>query len=161
MEYTALENELKSRVRKQRIVNVIAVVIFLVIIIIFSVLYENSKVVEDVGMELILYQSVRYNKDYLLGVMVGLAGLIPSACFLLSDFLITKIVSFKVNCDVITFYKGTFYSTLYVNGEKKDCKRYARYLEGTLSDGTTVTAMVRGTRAGRFIFSNGHPPVAP
>ena len=93
--------------------------------------------------------------------MVGLLGLIPSVWFLLMDFLIAKIVSVKVGHDVITFYRGAFGSTLYINGEQKDSKRYARYLESTLSDGTYVTVMVRGTRKGRFIFSNGHPPIEP
>ena len=161
MQYTELEKKLKKRVRIQRLVKAVLSVVFFAITMIFYVLYENSKVVEDIGLELISYQEITYNTNYLFGVMVGLLGLIPSAWFLLMDFLITKIVSVKVGHDVITFYRGAFGSTLYINGEQKDSKRYARYLEGILSDGTHVTVMVRGTRKGRFIFSNGHPPIEP
>lgn len=161
MQYTELEKKLKKRVRIQRLVKAVLSVVFFAITMIFYVLYENSKVVEDIGLELISYQEITYNTNYLFGVMVGLLGLIPSAWFLLMDFLITKIVSVKVGHDVITFYRGAFGSILYINGEQKDSKRYARYLEGILSDGTHVTVMVRGTRKGRFIFSNGHPPIEP
>ena len=161
MQYTELENKLKKRVRIQRIVKAVLSVVFFAITMIFYVLYENSKVVEDIGMELISYQSITYNTDYLFGVMVGLLGLIPSAWFLLMDFLITKIVSVKVGRDVIVFYQGALGSTLYINGEQKDSKGYGHYLEGILSDGTLVTVLVRGTRKGRFIFSNGHPPIEP
>ena len=161
MQYTELEKKLKKRVRIQRLVKAVLSVVFFAITMIFYVLYENSKVVEDIGLELISYQEITYNTNYLFGVMIGLLGLIPSAWFLLMDFLITKIVSVKVGHDVITFYRGAFGSILYINGEQKDSKRYARYLEGILSDGTHVTVMVRGTRKGRFIFSNGHPPIEP
>ena len=161
MQYTELENKLKKRVRIQRIVKAVLSVVFFAITMIFYMLYENSKVVEDIGLELIPYQEITYNTDYLFGVMIGLLGLIPSAWFLLMDFLITKIVSVKVGHDVITLYRGAFGSTLYINGAQKDSKGYARYLEGILSDGTRVTVMVRGTRKGRFIFSNGHPPIEP
>ena len=161
MQYTELEKKLKKRVRIQRLVKAVLSVIFFVITMIFYMLYESSKVVEDIGLELISYQEITYNTDYLFGVMVGLLGLIPSAWFLLMDFLITKIVSVKVGHDVITFYRGAFGSTLDINGAQKDSKGYARYLEGILSDGTRVTVMVRGTRKGRFIFSNGHPPIEP
>ena len=156
-----MEKKLKKRVRIQRLVKAVLSVIFFVITMIFYMLYESSKVVEDIGLELISYQEITYNTDYLFGVMVGLLGLIPSAWFLLMDFLITKIVSVKVGHDVITLYRGAFGSTLYINGAQKDSKGYARYLEGILSDGTRVTVMVRGTRKGRFIFSNGHPPIEP
>ncbi len=161
MQYTELEKKLKKRVRIQRLVKAVLSVIFFVITMIFYMLYESSKVVEDIGLELISYQEITYNTDYLFGVMVGLLGLIPSAWFLLMDFLITKIVSVKVGHDVITLYRGSFGSTLYINGAQKDSKGYTRYLEGILSDGTRVTVMVRGTRKGRFIFSNGHPPIEP
>lgn len=161
MQYTELEKKLKKRVRIQRLIKAALSVIFFAITMIFYVLYENSKVVEDIGLELISYQEITYNTNYLFGIMVGLLGLIPSVWFLLMDFLIAKIVSVKVGHDVITFYRGAFGSTLYINGEQKDSKRYARYLESTLSDGTYVTVMVRGTRKGRFIFSNGHPPIEP
>ena len=161
MRYTELEKELKKRVRIQRIVKAVLSVVFFVITMIFYALYENSKVIEDIGLELISYQEITYNNDYLFGIMAGLLGLIPSAWFLLIDFLITKIVSVKAGRDVITLYRGAFGSTLYINGEQKDSKGYARYLEGFLSDGTHVTVMVRGTRKGRFIFSNGHSPIEP
>ena len=50
MQYTELENKLKKRVRIQRIVKAVLSVVFFAITMIFYVLYENSKVVEDIGL---------------------------------------------------------------------------------------------------------------
>ena len=158
MKHMELENELKTRIRNRRIVEAVLSVVFLVIAVTFTALRDESKVVEEIGLGIVSYQSVTYNNDYLWGILVGVLGLIPSVLFLLADLLCSKVVTFKVNRDYITFYRGLVHTKLYVNGAEKGSIAYGYYFEAPLSDGTKVTVM-RGKWSAHCVFSNGHPPI--
>ena len=159
MKYITLENELKKRIRKRRIAEAILSVIFLTITIVFNVLYEQSAVVEEITFGPIKHQSVTYNTDYLWGIFLGFFGLTPSFIFLIADFFASKVVTFEISGDYITFYRGIFGMDLYVNGEHKDgLLLFGYHLEATLSDGTKVNAAI-GKWSAHLTFSNGHPPI--
>lgn len=158
MKHMELENELKTRIKNRRIVEAVLGVVFLVIGITCNVLREESRVVETIGDGIFTYQSVTYNNDFLWGNMIGIMGFIPSVLFLFADILCSTVVTFKVDCDFITFYRGLVHTKLYVNGEEKGRMAYGYYFEAPLSDGTKVTVM-RGKGSAHCVFSNGHPPI--
>lgn len=159
MKYIELENDLKMRVRKRRIVEGVLTFVFLITSIIFTVLYDNSKTVEIIGYPPFAYESVTYNRNYLWGIMVGYIGLICSGIFLISDIIFSKLETVEVGEDVITFYRGLLHTNIYVNGEYKDGISFiGYYLEAPLSDGTMVTVSI-GKQSVHLTFSNGHPPI--
>lgn len=158
MKHTELENELKKRIRKRRIWSAVLSIVFLTIIIVFGVLYAQSKVVEEIGFGPIKRQSVTHNEDLMWGILIGALGLIYTAIFLIADFIFTQVVTFDIDGDSITFYRGCVHTDLYVNGEKCDSLSFGfrNCMEATLSDGTKVNVSL-GKYSARFIFSNGHP----
>ena len=158
MKHTRLENELRNHIKKRRIIEVILGVVFLTIIVVFSVLYEQSKVIEEIGWGPIKHQSVTYNHDFTWGILVGALGFVISIIFLVSDCIFSKLITFEINGDYITFYRGINQTNLYINGEQKDSITLGYYLEATLSDRTKVNVAL-GRWSAHFTFSNGHPPI--
>lgn len=159
MKYIALENALRSRMRKRRIIEVILCAVFLIIAVVFKTLYDQSKVVEEIGWGPFAYQSVTYNNDFLWGIMLGLLGFILSIIFLITDFVFSKLATMEVSGDYITFYRGLAHINLYVNGEYKDgLSLFGYYLEASLSDGTKVNVAL-GKWSAHLTFSNGHQPI--
>lgn len=158
MKHLELEKRLKAHIRKRRIIEAALSAVFLIILIVFAVLYEQSKTVEEIAWGPITNQSVTYNKDFLWGIMVGVLGYIPFVIFLIADFIFPKIVTFEINSDYITFYRGLIHTNLYINGELNDSITFGYYLEATLSDRTKVNVAL-GKWSAHFTFTNGHPPI--
>ena len=124
-----------------------------------SFLYEQSRVVEEVGWGPIKYQNVSYNNDLTWGILVGALGFIPAIIFLIGDFVFGKLATFEVNGDFITFYRGLLHNNLYINGELKDSLTlFGYYLEAPLSDRTKVNVAL-GKWSAHMTFSNGHAPI--
>lgn len=61
-------------------------IIFLTTIIVFSILYGQSKVVEEIGWGSIKHQSVSYNYDLTWGILVGSFGFVSR-------------INLRLNCD--------------------------------------------------------------
>ena len=159
MKHIELENKLRTKIRKQRIIEAVLSIVFLVLAIVFTVLYLKSKVVEEIGWGAIKYQSISYNNVFLWGILIGFVGYIMSFVFLISDFLFSKLVTLEVDGDYITFYRGMIYNNLYINGDYKDgLSFFGYYLEASLSDGTKVNVAL-GKWSAHLTFSNGHPPI--
>jgi len=158
MNYIELEKKLTAQIKKNRIIEIILSVLFLIILIVFWVLFEQSRVVEDIGWGPIKYQSVTYNHNFSWGILVGAVGFIPSIIVFIADLLFTKLVSFEISCDYITFYRGLIHTNLYINGELKDSIVYGYYMEATLSDRTNVNVAL-GKWSAHFTFSNGHQSI--
>ena len=158
MKHTELATELNARIRQRRIWGMIISAVFLLILIVFNILYGQSKVVEEISIGPIKRQSITYNEDLLWGILIGAFGLIYTAIFLIADFIFTQVVTFDIDGDSITFYRGCVHTDLYVNGEKCDSLSlgFRNCMEATLSDGTKVNVAL-GKYSARFIFSNGHP----
>lgn len=159
MMHTELENQLKKRIRIRRITEGILTVIFLVISVLFTVLYENSRTVEAVGRPPFVYESVTYNYNYIWGTLIGCLGLLWSVIFLVTDLIFTRLQTVEAGADHITFYRGMLRVNIFVNGEYKDGLPLAGYyLEAPLSDGTKVTVSL-GKWSAHLTFSNGHQPI--
>ncbi len=153
MKHTELENELKKRIRKRRISATVWSVAFLVIVIVFGVLYGQSKVVEEIGFGPIKHQSVTYNQNFTWGILVGVLGLTISGIFLIADCIFSQVITFETGGDYITFYRGFVHTNLYVNGEERDSISLGYHLEAKLSDGTKVNVAL-GKWSAHFTFSN-------
>ena len=158
MKHTELATELKARIRKRRAWEIIICAAFLLMIVIFNILYGQSKVVEEISIGSIKRYFVTYNEDLMWGILIGAFGLIYSAIFLIVDFIFTQVVTFDVDEDSITFYRGCVHTDLYINGEKCDSLSFGfrNCMEAALSDGTKMNVAL-GKYSARFIFSNGHP----
>ena len=158
MKHTELENELKKRIRKRRIGSAVLSIVFLTIIIVFGVLYAQSKVVEEIGFGPIKHQSVTYNRNFTWGILVGVLGLTFSGIFLIADCIFSQAITFETGGDYITFYRGFVHTNLYVNGEERDNISFGYHLEAKLSDGTKVNVAL-GKWSAHFTFSNGRSPI--
>lgn len=159
MNHIVLENKLRSRVRKRRIVEIILCIVFLITSLIFMIAYEQSKVIDEIEWGPIKHQSVTYDHDLAWGILIGWLGFIPSVTSLIADHIFSKLVTTEVNGDHITFYRGFVHTNLYVNGEYKDgLSLFGYYLEATLSDGTKVNVAL-GKWSAHLTFSNGQPPI--
>ena len=158
MNYIALENSLKTRMKKRRIIELFVCAVFFAILIAFAVLYEKSKVIEDIGLGPITHHSVRYNHNFVWGIMVGIWGLIPAVIVWISDCLFSKLVTIEINGDYITFYRGFAHTSLYINGVQKESITYGYYMEATLPDRSKVNVAL-GKWSAHLTFTNGHPPV--
>ena len=158
MKHIEIENELTAHIKKRRIIEMILTALFFVILIVFAVLREQSKVIEEIGFGPIKYQSVTYNNAFLSGIMIGALGLAVTLPCLVFDFLCSKFVTFEVGNDFITFYRGNLHVKLYINGELQETLSFGYYMEATLSDGTMVNVAL-GKWSAHFTFSNGHPPL--
>ena len=158
MKHIALENELKGHIKKRRIIELIACAVFLTIAIAFTVAYDQSKVIEEIYYGPIKHQSVTYNYSLAWGVLAGWLGFIPSIIFLITDVILSKVVTIEIGNDYITFYRGVLRSNLYVNGEYADGLYFGYLLEATLSDGTKIIATL-GKWSAHIAFSNGHPSI--
>ncbi len=162
MKHLELEKELTARMRKRRMIEGGLTLIFIVIGIVFSVLYEQSKVVEEIKGEGILaglftYQSVTYNENLTWGIVLGFVGAVFPASALLADCLFSKFETVEVFGAYITLYRGIWQNYLYENGE---CiaSGAGYYLEAALSDRTKVTVSF-GKWSAHMTFSNGRSPI--
>ena len=158
MKHIVQEKELKARIRKRRIIEAVLCVVFLIIVVGFSVAREQSKVVEEIVWGPIKHQSVTYNENLQLGIIIGVQGLIICAICLVGDFVFSKVVTVEVNQDYITFYRGSLHTNLYVNGEYKDGAVLGYYLEALLSDGSKVSVALGRWKA-HMTFGNGHSSI--
>ena len=158
MNYADLEKALKKQIKKNRIIERVLSFLFLVVLIVFWVLFEQSKVIEEIGFGPIKHQSVTYNHSFSWGILIGSLGFIISVIFLIADYIFTKLVTFEISGDFITFYRGLVHTNLYINGELKDSIIYGYYMETMLSDRTTVNVAL-GKWSAHFTFSNGHQSI--
>ena len=124
MKHIELEKELNAHIRKRRIVEAVLGVVFLIIGVTFHVLREESRVVEIIGEGIFTYQYVTYNNDFLWGIVVGIMGFIPSVLFLFADLLCSKVVTFQINRDILTFYRGFIHEAICEwGGKRRYCLR--------------------------------------
>ena len=159
MQHPVIEKELRNRIKKRRMIEIIICTIFLMITISFTIAHAQSRVVEEIDYGFIKRQSVTYNSDLMWGIMIGLLGFIPSIIFLIEDFVFSRLATVEVNGNYLTFYRGLIHTSLYVNGEYKDgLSLFGYYLEAPLPDGTKVTVAL-GKWSVHLTFSNGYPSI--
>ena len=158
MKHIELENQLKVRIRKRRMIEALLTLAFLTVVIVSAVLFGQSKGVEEISYGSIKHQSVTYNYDFMWGILIGVLGFTFSIIFWICDLVFSKVVTFEINGDFVTLYRGITHVNLYVNGQQKDCISTGYYLEAPLSDGTKVNVAL-GKWSAHITFSNGHPPI--
>lgn len=158
MKHITLENELKKRIKKRRIIIASVCALFFVIAMIFMIAYDGSREIEEIGGGIITYRSVTYNQNFAWGVLIGWLLFTPLIVILITDLIFSKSVTVTVGEDHITFYRGLAHTTLYVNGEYKDGLSYGYHMEAPLSDGSKVYVAL-GKWSAHLTFSNGHPPI--
>ncbi len=158
MNHIMLEDELRNYIRKRRIIEGVVCAVFLVILVVFVALYEQSRAVEEVDWGFKTHYVVTYNNDYLWGILIGSLGTILLGIWLIADFVFSRFTTVEVNGDYITLYRGVLHSNLYVNGEYKDGMVMGYYLEATLSDRTKVNVALSKWSA-HLTFTNGYPPI--
>ena len=158
MKHIELENELNCHIRKRRIISCVIGAVFLVIAIVFSVAYVQSRTVNEIDLGPINYEIVTYNHDLAFGILIGWLGLLPCVALIILDRIRSKPITVNVGGDYITLYRGLLSVNLYVNGEYKDGLSFGYHLEAPLSDGSRVSVAL-GKWSAYMTFSNGHPSI--
>ena len=158
MKHITLENELKKRIRKRRIIIASVCALFFLIALIFMIAYNQSREIEEIGEGVISYRTVTYNHDFAWGILIGWLLFTPLIVILITDLIFSKSVTVKVGEDHITFYRGLAHTSLYVNGEYKIGTSGGYHMEAPLSDGSKVYVAL-GKWSAHLTFSNGHPPI--
>lgn len=160
MDHISLENELRRRIKKRRLIEACVSAAFLIIAIAFMIAYEQSKVVKEIDMSIFgKYQSVTYNTNFVSGIAFGWIGCIYTIIFVIADLIHCKLETIEVGSDYVTFYRGIRHVNLYVNGEFKDGISWSSYhLEAPLSDGTKVFVAL-GRWTAHLTFSNGRQAI--
>ncbi len=152
------EEKLRKRMKIRRIITGALIISFLILLVVFWLLYRNSRTVEVIDYGFIDKEKVSYNTDYIFGIAFAFCAFMASVGTLISDLIFSRLVTVEMNSSYITYYRGIIHTQLYINGEYRDglsFDRYFRsYLEGTLPDLTKVTVSL-GKWYAHMSFSNG------
>ena len=163
-----LEKELRKQQIKTRIIQVLVFLGFLAIGIVFWALREASKEVIVHGEEfmdgIFAWESVRYNENYVIGMIIGFVGGAMAIVFLLTDMIFCRFDSTEANGHYITAYRGITKNIVYVNGEEKDrvgMFSFTYVLETKLPDGVKISVtFARGAfLLAHITFSDNNPSV--
>ena len=110
------------------------------------------------------WESVRYNENYVIGMIIGFVGGAMAIVFLLTDMIFCRFDSTEANGHYITAYRGMTKNIVYVNGEEKD--RVGMFsityvLETKLPDGVKISVtFARGAfLLAHITFSDNNPSV--
>ncbi len=139
----------------------------LAILILFAVLYSDSREVVTVGGDSgtilgdwLKYEYVTYNYNLGFGIAAGVIILIWGLAFLLSSFFLK---CYRISCgiDTLLLYRGFFNCELYLNDTLVDSfvGSFRTYLEAKLSDRSTATVTLSRWSGAHITFSNGRPPI--
>ena len=141
-----LENDLRRQRAKTRIIQALVFFGFLAIGIVFWALREASKEVIVHGEEFLdgifAWDTVEYNENYVIGMIIGFVGCAMAIVFLLTDMIFCRFDSTEANGHYITAYRGMTKNIVYVNGEEKDrvgMFSFTYVLETKLPDGVKIS----------------------
>ena len=143
-----LEKRLSRHTLKRRIITVALLLAFLVIGIVFWSLREASREVIVHGEGWLSYETVTYNNDYAVGIVIGLVTAMLIGCVLFTDFLFCRFRSVEANGHYITVYRGMIKCAVYINGEERDAigmGSFTNVIDTRLPDETKISvAFSRG-----------------
>lgn len=164
MRYRALEDELRKRLLRRRIIEGVLLAVCFFTGVVCSSLRESTKevIVHEYGIIFGTYEEVIYNNAYVPFIVIGFIGALTAAVVLLSDLLACRFETVEVDGYHITVYRGMIGEVLYVDGEEKGrIEMYGHYLETSLPDGTVVTASFGRSMLDwcHLSFSNGHESI--
>lgn len=127
-----------------RIVWIVICVVFLISAIIFTKLYDDSKVVIEVDPTIFGRLTItRYDTDLMPGMTYSWFGFFFSLVLFIIYIPFIKIKTTSLNHNYILLYRGFITVKLYINGKFQDelfTRFNKNYLEGKMLDGTRVTA---------------------
>ena len=141
---------------------------FLALGILFWALREASKEVIVHGEEFLdgvfAWESVKYNENYVVGMIIGFVGASMAMVFLLTDIIFCRFDTAEANGHYITVYRGMTKNVVYVNGEEKDSVGMfscTYVLETKLPDGVKIgVTFARGAfLLAHITFSDNNPSV--
>ncbi len=114
-----LEKRLSKIMKKRRMIEGLICVIFFVIGIVCSILREASREVIVHGEGFLSFEEVKYNNNYIAGIVIGFFVSFFLAIFFLSDLLASGFATTKANGHFITIYRGMNSNYVYINGDEK------------------------------------------
>ena len=163
-----LESTLRKQLIKKRIIQALVFFGLLAIGIVFWALREASKEVIVHGDEFLngafAWKTVKYNENYVVGMIIGFVGASMAMVFLLTDMIFCRFDTAEANGHYITAYRGMTKNVVYVNGEKKDSVgifSFTYVLETKLPDGVKIcVTFARGAfLLAHITFSDNNPSV--
>ena len=139
-------------------------VAFLIIGIIFASIREATKEIVVHGGGIFSYETITYNENYAIGIVIGFLTASIIGCILLSDFIFCRFKTTVANNHSITVYKGMSSCSVYVNGEEKGrigMLSLTNVVDTSLPDGTKIS--VAFSRSAFLIahisFSDNNPSI--
>jgi len=140
----------------------ILTLLFIGIGITFTILYENSRIVTETDYGILgIITTTTYNYNFIIGMVPSWVLAFYCALIFVMSFFLFKTKSVSVGDDDIVLYGGFIKCEMYINGTFQDkiATRFNKgYLEGKLSDGSTVTESV-SWHGYHLTFSNGHEAI--
>lgn len=160
----AFEKRLSNHATKRRVITAALMIVFLVIGIVFWSLREASREVIVHGEGWFSYETVTYNNDYAVEIVIGFVTAMLIGCFLFTDLLCCRFRSVEANGHYVTVYKGMIKCSVYINGEEKDAigiGSFTNVIDTKLPDGTKISvAFSRGAfMIAHISFSDNNPSV--
>lgn len=157
----ALENELSKYLRKRRIISFVLTVVFLAVGCLFTAIREATKevVVHDYGF--FSHETVTYNENYVIGILIGFLSSVIPGSVLLTDLLYCGFQTTEANTDYITVYRGLLNSRVYINGKESGIGSFLHVIDTSLTDGTKISVTVFKSlyQLAHISFSDHNPPI--
>ena len=143
MKWVMIQKRLKYKILIQRIVMIVLIIGLTVCAIVNNNLFTNSKevIVHSIEGTSFTWEEVNYNYDYVSPFIYGVFGAVLTTFFFICHLIYCKFRVVDFGSDVIIAYRGLFFTTLYVNGEKAGTKwRYSfnPVISAELSDGDVI-----------------------
>jgi hypothetical protein len=158
------EKRLSNHAIRRRVITAAFMIIFLIIGIVFWSQREASREVIVHGEGLLSYETVTYNNDYAVGIVIGFVTAMLIGCFLFTDLLCCRFRTAEANGHYITVYRGMMKCSVYINGEEKDSigmGSFTNVIDTRMPDGTKISvAFSRGAfMIAHISFSDNNPPI--
>jgi hypothetical protein len=158
-----LESELSQKKRNRKIIRWAMFLLFATLIIVFSVLFKNSKEIVIIG-EYVPVELEKYNYGYLTGIIFSVFGLIFSIVLLVIDYLFCRFGTVEANGHYVTVFKKYTGNVVYVNGEfnnKFHMISIKLFYNVKLPNDVTVkiTFLWPPLRLAHFSFTDGTPSI--
>ncbi|MBQ7389938.1 MAG: hypothetical protein IJW02_02380 [Clostridia bacterium] len=160
----ALEKRLRKHILVRRLITLAVFIALLAIGIVFGSLREATKEVVVHGEGIFSYETVSYNNDYAVGIVIGILGATMTGCILLSDLILSRFATTEANGHYLTVSKGMIKCEVYVDGELAGTigvSSFTNVVDTRLPDGTkAAVAFSKGALTIAHVsFSDNNPSV--
>ncbi len=139
MGYKALEDALRRKLLRRRIILGVLTLVFFILGVVCSSLREATRevIVHDYGF--FTRDEIVYNNAYVPFIVIGFMGAFTTFILCVTDLLSCRYETIEVNGYYLTVYRGAIGNYVYVDGEEKDSLiMYGHYIEISLPDRTVV-----------------------